>query len=350
MKRGFTAHAHVHRLLSQFNHWSQEALESNPLKLPTFRILRLASNIPGLEYDRMPPLHQDNDITTSIREASDAVDNARHVKRTTLHGQTCTKKHDKIVRQQCKPIQYHKKLLKHLALLWELGLHNWDSLLKIQRHANEDYTLHIQPTSVIMVRLPNGDKPGPKTSLRTSLDTLRATLLLPTSTEFRKLPSDTTLLLTTMHASWRQFTTPDNLPPHTTNFYPNLMKPSIPTAYTNSGPATHISDALPTLDATNPAPLHIMEINDHRTLLHKTIYHVNQSKKTTLQEIIFASTFTTASHQNTLLACARKTRTLPYLPSPSKSYGKLHGYRKTLSDPSPTATQHPNLQNQQTAH
>jgi hypothetical protein len=30
-EKGFTAYAHVHRLLSQFNHWPQEALESNPL-------------------------------------------------------------------------------------------------------------------------------------------------------------------------------------------------------------------------------------------------------------------------------------------------------------------------------
>jgi len=65
-ERGFTAHAHDHRLLSQFNHWPQEALESDPLKLPTLRILRLASNIPGLEYDHMPPLHQDNHITDSF--------------------------------------------------------------------------------------------------------------------------------------------------------------------------------------------------------------------------------------------------------------------------------------------
>jgi hypothetical protein len=68
-ERGFTAHAHVHRLLSHFNHWPQEALESKPLNLPTFRFLRLASNIPGPEFDPMPPLHQENDITTSIREA-----------------------------------------------------------------------------------------------------------------------------------------------------------------------------------------------------------------------------------------------------------------------------------------
>jgi hypothetical protein len=46
-ERGFTAHAHAHRFLSQFNHWPWEALGSNPLKLPTLRILRLASTYPG---------------------------------------------------------------------------------------------------------------------------------------------------------------------------------------------------------------------------------------------------------------------------------------------------------------
>ena len=64
-----------------------------------------------------------------------------------------------------------------------------------------------------------------------------------------------------------------------------------------------------------------------------------KSKRTTLQQSTFANTFTTASHQNTSLACVRKTRTHPSLPSPSKSRGKLHDSRKTLSDPSPTATQ-----------
>ncbi len=83
-ERGFTAHAHVHRLLIQFNHWPQKALESNLLKLPKLRILRLASNIPELEYDRLPPLHHDNAVTTSIRESSRTVDNARQEKRTTL--------------------------------------------------------------------------------------------------------------------------------------------------------------------------------------------------------------------------------------------------------------------------
>jgi hypothetical protein len=54
------------------------------------------------------------------------------------------------------------------------------------------------------------------------------------------------------------------------------MKVTIPNATTNKRPATHIPDTLSTPEATNPSPLHIMEINDHKTLLHKTIYHENQ--------------------------------------------------------------------------
>jgi len=130
-EREFTAHAHVHRLLTQFNHWPREALESNPLKLPTLRILRLVSHIPGIEYDCLPPLHQDNDITTSIREASIEVDNTRQAKHVSIQGKMGTKEHDKMVRQQCKPIQYSNKILKHLTPLWELGLNNWNNLITI---------------------------------------------------------------------------------------------------------------------------------------------------------------------------------------------------------------------------
>ena len=115
MERGFTARAHVHRLLTQFNHWPREALESNNLKLPTLRILRHASTILGLEFDSLPPLRHDNANSTSIREASSAVDNSRQEKHSSLQEHVGTKEYDKLIRQQCNPIQYSRKLLKHLA-------------------------------------------------------------------------------------------------------------------------------------------------------------------------------------------------------------------------------------------
>ena len=83
-ERGYLAYSHTHRLLSQFNHWPNEALESNPLKLPTLRVLRLASTITNLSLDNLPPLTRDNAIATSIRQASQAIDDNRHHKRHTI--------------------------------------------------------------------------------------------------------------------------------------------------------------------------------------------------------------------------------------------------------------------------
>ena len=54
-ERGFTAHAHVHMTISQSNHWQTGAIETPSLKLPTLRIPRLASAIPGLEFANLPP-------------------------------------------------------------------------------------------------------------------------------------------------------------------------------------------------------------------------------------------------------------------------------------------------------
>ena len=60
-----------------------EALEPNPLKLPTLCILRLASTIKYLELDNLPQLLHSNDIAASLMAASQAVDEARMEKNTT---------------------------------------------------------------------------------------------------------------------------------------------------------------------------------------------------------------------------------------------------------------------------
>jgi hypothetical protein len=54
-ERGYLAHSHTLRILTQFNYWPTEALESKPLKLPTLRILRLASYIKDLELHNLSP-------------------------------------------------------------------------------------------------------------------------------------------------------------------------------------------------------------------------------------------------------------------------------------------------------
>jgi len=76
-EQGFLAHYRTLRILSQFNLWPMEALESNPIKLSTLRILRLASTIKILKLDNLPPLVHSNDVAASLRAASQAVDEAR---------------------------------------------------------------------------------------------------------------------------------------------------------------------------------------------------------------------------------------------------------------------------------
>ena len=76
-ERGYLAHSHALRILTQFNHCPTEALESKPLKLPTLRILRLACTIKGLELENIPPLFNTIDIAASLRVASQAADDER---------------------------------------------------------------------------------------------------------------------------------------------------------------------------------------------------------------------------------------------------------------------------------
>jgi hypothetical protein len=124
------------------------------------RLLRHSSTTLGLGFENLPPLHQANAISTSIREASQAVDSTRQEKRTTLQSKVGTKEYDKSVRNQCKPIKYSQQLLKHLAILCKLGINDSNILINLQHYTTVDYTLHIQPAKVSMARLPTGEKTG----------------------------------------------------------------------------------------------------------------------------------------------------------------------------------------------
>jgi hypothetical protein len=221
-ERGYLAYSHTHRLLTQFNHWPTEALESNPLKLPTLRVLRLASTITNLHLDNLPPLTRDNAISTTIRLASQAIDDTRHQKR---HNITCsmgTKEYDTLRRQQCQPIHYSDKLLKHLAPLWETGVTQWNALITKTTDPNGTTIYHIPPTSATIAKLPKGNRTSSKLQIKTAISTLRATLIQPANTENKKLPKDITPTSTIIHSTWHQYINTDDIPDHTPHSYASL--------------------------------------------------------------------------------------------------------------------------------
>jgi hypothetical protein len=248
-KRGYLAYSHTHRLLSQFNHWPNEALESNPLKLPTLRVLRLASTITNLSLDNLPPLTRDNAIAASIRQASQAIDDKRHQKRHTIQGTMGSKEYDKLVRQQCLPIHYSNKLLKHLTPLWETGVTHWNSLITKTQDPDGTYTYQIQPTPAIIAKLPKGHRYSPKLQLKTAIHTLRATLLLPATTEHKKLPKDNETTTTTIHHTWHQYINTADIPDHTPHSYATLKHKKNP-IYTN--PKHHTQTYTKTTTTTHP--------------------------------------------------------------------------------------------------
>jgi hypothetical protein len=152
--RGYLAHAHILRLLTQSGHWPTEALESNPLKLPTLRILRLTSSIRGLSLENLPPLCHENKFAASLRTASQAIDATLLDSRRTIKCQQGTREYDKLFRQSCKPLQCPSTLLKHLVSLWETDTHRWSTLLTAINTFPPDTRYHIQNTEAILTRLP----------------------------------------------------------------------------------------------------------------------------------------------------------------------------------------------------
>ena len=85
--KGYLAHARTLRLQTQLGHWPTEALESNPLKLPTLRTLRLPSTIQGLALDNLPPLYIENEIASNLRAASHTTDFIRTESKRTIQSQ-----------------------------------------------------------------------------------------------------------------------------------------------------------------------------------------------------------------------------------------------------------------------
>ena len=76
-QRGHMAFAHVSQLAARFQHWPAESDVGGLANLPTVRLLRYIHTIPGMELLHIPKLQNTNEIATTLRFASKAIDNSR---------------------------------------------------------------------------------------------------------------------------------------------------------------------------------------------------------------------------------------------------------------------------------
>ena len=129
-KRGHIAYAHTTRVANTYHHWPKMAHEATQARLPTLRVLSYIRNIPWAELDNIKNVQSPNRIAISIRETSEAVNQHRAAQRQRIFKGLQPKDHARQLRNQCQPLRYADRLLKHLALLWEEGANDWTQLLE----------------------------------------------------------------------------------------------------------------------------------------------------------------------------------------------------------------------------
>jgi hypothetical protein len=301
-----------------------------PPEATTLRILRLASSIKGLELKNLPPLSQENEIANSLRAASQATDTTRRDNRRTIQCQQGTKEYDKLVRHHCKPLQYSNTLLKHLAPLWETWIHKWSKILTIDNKFTSDTRLYIQQTEALLARLPNRKHKGLETQIRTCMDTLKSTLLLPADTPHRKLPTNptntSTLFHHTRHAHIPQHGIPEHIPASYASLNDQLTKTTRILKRSNTPPAQPAASP----HHTAPTPLDIITIDGHRHLLQNTIYRVNQWKPEILTLKQFCRHADNGLKPKSSFEPIRKTKTPRSFQYSLMSIGNRLGWWRTL--------------------
>jgi hypothetical protein len=113
--RGYLAYAHTTRVAKTYHHWPKEAHEATQARLPTLRVLSYIQNIPGAELENIQNVQFPNHTTTSIREASEAVDRHRPGQRQHIPEIFQSKDYVRHLRNQCQPLRYADFILKHMA-------------------------------------------------------------------------------------------------------------------------------------------------------------------------------------------------------------------------------------------
>jgi len=182
-ERGYLAYAHTSRVATTYQHWPKEAYEANnQARLPTLRILSYIQNIAGAELEHIRNLQVPNHIASSLNK-SGLQRGGRDQDQTTrkLPTDLPTKDYMKKIRNQCQPLKYSDRLLKHLFPLWGEGVSDWTQILEKQTTSEGHTTVYIINAKAIHAKLISGDRQRTNNNLELSLSTLRTTQIHPTS-------------------------------------------------------------------------------------------------------------------------------------------------------------------------
>jgi hypothetical protein len=190
--RGYLAYAHTSRVATTYRHRPKEAYEGNQAKLPTLRVLSYVQDISGAGLEHIPNLLALNHIAISLRATSKEMDGIRAKLRENIPTYLPPKDYTKQLRQQCQPLNYSDRLLKHLAPRWGEGVSDWTPILEKHTILAGHIEVYILNTKAIHAKLKSGDHQHINNNLELALSTIRTTLILPTTQEHRKLPKPST--------------------------------------------------------------------------------------------------------------------------------------------------------------
>jgi len=177
------------------------------------------------------------------------------------------KEYTKQLRQQCQPLNYSNRLLKHLVPLWGEGVSDWTPILEKHTTLEGHTDVYILNTKAIYAKQKSGDHQRINNNLELALSTLETTLILRTTQEHRKLPRPATFKTHKIHTSWLQNITHEALPigKHTT--YETITSHiGLERGTTKEQEATHKEDTYMTPSDTIHTPYDVTEIKDHRHL------------------------------------------------------------------------------------
>jgi hypothetical protein len=219
---GVLAHAHITRVANTFQHLSKEAYEVSQAKLPTLYVLPYIQNIPGAELEHIPNLQAPNHIAASLRTTTKEVDENRASRREHIPTNLHPKDYARKLRNQCQPLKYSDRLLKHMILLWEEEVRDRKPILEKQTSPAGSTHIYILNATTIHAKLHSGDKQRPNNNLELALSTLKATLTLPASHENGKLLKATTTRPQIIHTSWHQYIDHEGIPTTNSSSYETI--------------------------------------------------------------------------------------------------------------------------------